>query len=283
MNFIHTLWTKPLLYGNKKGKELKKCIEVTVFDYALSMRLIQFYGHTITLYTDKEGAKLLSPLPYNKVVVLPIQDQDIQFAAQIKFEALEICNEEDFIIDGDILLQKPEVYNKLQELKDVNDCIYSVDETFANQQEVMKNFQPIINVIKEADLLPGYKAVDKSIQYPNTSIMFIKNPELKKQYLDQYNYHKSILQGKDFKGVWPDIWIEQYFLGQLLNSACYSYSPVIKNYPNEEEAARLGITHLAGLKKVLNPYIQNTLIKTDILLYNEIVQHLQSIFKNIKI
>ena len=281
MNFVHTLWTKPLLNSNKSDKEIIDSIRTTLLDYTLSMRLVQAFGHTITLYTDTNGFEILKPLPYDNVVIVKIpEDEDIRFAAQIKFKALQLGNLDDFIIDGDILLQKEDIYDKLENLIKTNDCLYSVVENIGQIDSIHPGYKKMIDTINNSNILNGYKYTDNKVSYPNTSILFIQNPDLRKSYIDQYNYHRSILQGKDFGGIWPDIWIEQYFLQKTLDlNKEYKHRPVIYNFEVSNEPSVIGFTHLATLKKKVNLAIAAKLFVLDQKLFNMINQHMEYLSK----
>lgn len=281
MNFVHTLWTKPLLNNNKSDKEIVDSIRITLLDYTYSMRLVQAFGHTITLYTDMNGLEILEPLPYDNIVIVKISDnEDTRFAAQIKFKALQLGNLEDFIIDGDILLQKKAIYDKLEDLRKANDCLYSVVENIGQIDSINSGYKKMIDTINSSNILNGYKYTDNKVSYPNTSILFIQNPNLRELYINQYNYHRSILQGKDFGGIWPDIWIEQYFLQKTLDlNKEYNHRPVIYNFEVSDEPSAIGFTHLAALKKKMNLVIAAKLFVSDQKLFNIINQHMEYLSK----
>lgn len=281
MNFVHTLWTKPLLNSNKSSKEVIDSIRTTLLDYAYSMRLVQVFGHTITLYTDMNGLEILEPLPYDNIVIVKISDdEDIKFAAQIKFKALQLGNFDDLIIDGDILLQKKAIYDKLEDLMKTNDCLYSVVENIGQVDSINSGYKKMIDTINSSNILNGYKYTDNKVSYPNTSILFIQNSDLRQLYINQYNYHRSILQGKDFGGIWPDIWIEQYFLQKTLDlNKQYKHRPVIYNFEISDEPNAIGLTHLATLKKKMNLAIAAKLFVLDQKLFNTINQHMEYLSK----
>lgn len=281
MNFVHTLWTKPLLNSNKSNKEVIDSIRTTLLDYTLSMRLVQAFGHTITLYTDMNGLEILEPLPYDNIVIVKISDdEDIRFAAQIKFKALQLCNLEDFIIDGDILLQKKGIYDRLLELSKVNDCLYSIIENLGPIEKANPGYSILIDGINNSNLLPGYIYDDTDVIYPNTSILFIKDSNLRKEYINQYYYHKGILKNKQLGNLWPDFIVEQYFLQKTLDKKdIYTHRPIVYNYEQSNEQNELGFAHLGGSKKQANLLIAMGLFKLDQKLFNIINQHMEYLSK----
>lgn len=117
MNFAHSFWSKPLL--NCKFNRFEEQLKIILTDYLLSFITIKDNGYDVTLYTDKIGADILSIINYDHIEIIEnsITD-DYNFAASIKFCALERMPLEDTLIDGIAFFKKVKftVLQKEQEL-----------------------------------------------------------------------------------------------------------------------------------------------------------------------
>ena len=280
MNFAHSFWSKPL-FKNKFERyfSYEHAVKNTVFDYAYSAALVHKFGHTITLYTDKSGIELLNFIPYDKIVEIQIPEYEpMHFAAQPKFYALKQMNVGDILIDGDIFIERKEIFKDIENSN--CDLLYS----FTENNEIIKHpgldKDPQIYYDK---LLPKfhdtlYKVPTyDELTYPNTSLLQINNQELKDKYIEQYFYHKNLLKDIDLEFTWPDLIIEQYFLWNV--SKGYTIKPLIKDFQNLTEREK-GFMHLGAKKTVFQNQVRHKLYFLDKELMKNAIRKAQSVLES---
>lgn len=187
MNFVHSFWSKPL--EGKKFAHLEYSLRFTLVHYAYSVACIHKFGHTITLYTDEKGYEILKPVPYDKVIVI---DNTItnnkHFAASMKFEALQRMSLDEIIIDGDIFLEKPKVFDIIK--NNESDLLVSLFEPQALIININKQYSTMFNNlnIEEEELYkrPNFRKIKG---WYNTSVMKFNNEEFKQKHIEQYIHH----------------------------------------------------------------------------------------------
>jgi hypothetical protein len=281
MRFIHTFNSKPLL--KEKFNKYETILDVILTDYAYSAACCKKHGYDIILYTDKLGAKMLSHIGYNEVIILDLPDEG-HFAASIKFEAIKNMTEDDILIDGDLFIQNKKAFEIIESYKNY-DFVYSfyepnrfvlLDDKKLNMYKDMFNvFIKNKSVFKKPfELIKSYS----ELEWPNTSLMRFNNLELKNKYLEQYMYHLQKLVNIDFGRTWPDIIIEQFHMKRLLEYGNYTSKPIIENYPNDESnkfALEIGFTHLGNVKINYNEHFKQKLKLLDSDLYNKVQNQIE--------
>lgn len=264
MKFIHTFWSKPLLL--KRFRESDK--EVILYNYACSVASVKHFGHNIELYTDEYGKELLGYLPYDNIHIIDnVKNDNIAFAAQFKFEALKRCDLGDCLIDGDLFLHREPVYEKIAELQQKCDLIYSFNEDTeyivgGSNTEGVKNYLFMENLFNNSKMYDGIRTPSLSeIYFYNTSFMCFMNQELKDKYIEQYYYHVNLFNDIDFGNAWPDLYFEQNFLKQMCDNGNYKVSPVLEVFPvvNNDAFMVLGFTHM-GCNKLAGIHIVKELL-----------------------
>lgn len=273
MRFVHTFWSKPLLKGYfNKYQELLPAILV---DYAYSTGCIKKFGHSIKLFTDKFGVELLGYIPYDEIVIFDdLEDENINFAAQIKFKALEKMELDEILIDGDLFIQNSYGFNHINSLG--CDVVYSFDEpeSYALRDEaIIPKYNDMLAKINthndEFDNIYCISDSDKKFYWHNTSLLKFNNDTLKKEYIRQYWKNKSILENEEFL-IWPDIWIEQKNLTFLTERKSFTCCPVVYGYPDEvcnDYCILIGFAHLGSSKILLNNLISTKLKNLNPVLY----------------
>ena len=276
MTFVHSFWSKPLLEG--KFNKFDTQLPVILSDYAYSAACIKHFGHKIKLYTDDFGKELLSFIGYDEIIVIDgIDEKSIHFAAQIKFEALKRMGLDEYLIDGDMFLRRQPIYDILESIH--TDFLYSFYEPYnyifgydlehstklyRSELEIMKKYEDkfIAPYTLEEDL--------NKYEWPNTSLMKFGNQHLKEEYIRQYEYYKNLLENEDFTS-WPDVIIEQFHMGKLLNTG-YKSRPVVYDFPSNESnnyAYVIGFCHLGSQKVALLEKTFEWLKELDEKLYNK--------------
>lgn len=288
MKFVHTFWSKPFLSNKFNNKNTN--IPVILSDYAYSVACIKKYeGHTIRLFTDKFGAEMLGWLPYDEIIVLDnLDNENVHFAAQIKFHALKQMELDECIMDGDLFLRNNCAINHIETLKP--DCLYSFYEPQTYVLRRKDNYFAIIKekLVKHNDEFDDlYKINETDIfEWPNTSLLKFNNNKIKDLYIEQYFKNKKILENEEYGEVWPDIWIEQKNLEKLINSTGCSCAPAVYGFPAnaaEMYAVMIGYCHLGADKINIKDTVFEWLRKTNEDLYNETLAHinkLQKLFEN---
>ena len=267
MNFIHTFYSKPLL--NNKFSEYELVLDAIITDYTYSAYCCQkILGEKITLYADKLGAEILSNIQYDEIKIIDF-NSSIDFAASIKFEAINDMTEDDVLIDGDLFLQDIKLLDLINEYSKNYDFVYSFFEPYMqatrtdngldNPTKFKKMFSKMRTkeeIFKEPYTIP---ACDEDLSWPNTSFMKFNNMELKQKYLEQYLFFKKELEDIDFENTWPDLIIEQYNMKKLLEYGGYSSKAIIEDFPTNESnkyAIKIGFTHLGFSKIKINKLIK---------------------------
>jgi hypothetical protein len=126
--------------------------------------------------------------------------------------------------------------------------------------------------------LPPYTIEDDVYKYewPNTSFMRFGSQKLKDEYIRQYEYHKNILSGEDFK-IWPDVIIEQMHMGKLLKTG-YSSRPLVYGFPSKgtnQYSYIIGFCHLGSDKIALKDETFLCLKKLNTDLYEETLKMIE--------
>lgn len=279
MNYAHAFWSKPLL--NNKFHDLQIGLAITLVDYSVSVDFLHKNGYEITLYTDKEGAELLSEIPYDKVVIVENDITDNwNFAASIKFVALQHMKLGDCLIDGDLFLTKGRVYAEIAASSE--DFICSFFE--AKDKKILENYKPVFDILNNTESVEDiYKDNSDFKGYYNTSFIRINNKELLDKYINQYKKHLALLENVQFeKGIWPDIIIEQLNLTNLVKDK-YSVKCLIPNFGKEgqeELAQKLGYTHLGATKKQLHNKLVQLLSKQNPELFSKISNYIKKYGEN---
>lgn len=279
MNFVHSFWSKPL--EGKKFAHLEYSLRFTLVHYAYSVACIHKFGHTITLYTDEKGYEILKPVPYDKVIVL---DNTItnnkHFAASIKFEALQRMALDEIIIDGDIFLEKPKVFDIIK--NNESDLLVSLFEPQALIININKQYSTMFNNlnIEEEELYkrPNFR---KIAGWYNTSVMKFNNEDFKQKHIEQYIKHVKQVGNMEFKGAtWPDVIFEQYNLTPLSEHYGWSIDMINPFYGETEVWCwDIGFVHLGAIKKQAHNEYLCRLETLDNKLFKQLEQHLINLFK----
>jgi hypothetical protein len=283
MNFVHTFWSKPFL--NNRFDKYQELLPVILTDYAYSCSCIKTKGHSIRLFTDKFGADFLGFIPYDEIVILDnLDNESIDFAAQIKFAALKQMRLDEILIDGDLFITNEQAFEMIDSIN--YDVLYSFYEPIeytlmCYSDERIEYYNSILNVVNnlKSKIIKTY-ARDFSVidcHWPNTSLLKFSNQQLKEEYITQYEHHKNILSNCDFGHSWPDIWIEQKHLDLLINSK-YKGRPLIYGYPKESAnlySSDVGFIHLGSGKVKYQKYILRSLCELDKKLYNSVLSQIE--------
>ena len=286
MKFVHTFWSKPFL--NSYFNKYQTLLPVILSDYAYSVACIKEFGHEIKLYTDKFGADMLGYIPYDEIVILDdLENENVNFAAQIKFKALERMTLDEILIDGDLFIQNQYGFNHIDSLE--CDAVYSFDEgeKFTTRDKTMKKKYRILNnrLIEYNDKFDSTYFVneEEKLNWHNTSLLKFNNEELKAEYIRQYWKNKSIIENENFP-IWPDIWIEQKNLTYLTEREPYTCCPVVYGFPEEAcnmYSLLIGFTHLGNSKVMYNDVIMNKLKNLNYTLYEKTLNQIEK-YKNLK-
>lgn len=276
MKFAHSFWSAPLL--NNKFDTFDNSLIITLVDYALSCEYIHQAGEKIVLYADKIGAEILSPIPYDEVIIIEPLTDNIHFAANIKFAALEKMDLGDALIDGDIFLSKQTSIDIIKSSYNY-DMVYSMYEPKSFIRN-LGGLDDLLNAIQRYNLKYPYETPSYSNcqGWYNTSLMKINNQQLKDEYIAQYKYHLRLMEHDDFKNtVWPDVIIEQYHLTQLCATKRYKTKLMIANFPTPESndyALKIGFTHLGCAKSGYHNTAVKELMKLNIMLGYAVSHHI---------
>ena len=279
MKFIHTFWSKPLF--NNKFDKFNNALTNILLNYACSAAFIHKYEEKIVLYADKQGARLLSCIPYDEVHIIDgLDEESIHFAAQIKFEALKRCDLGDVIIDGDLFLRKKEAIDYVKTITE--DVAYSFFEPYKyvlRNEHVLEIMDNLVHSMSGVKYKKPYKLPTsiREFAYTNTSLMKFNNKDIRDKYIKQYYYHKDKLKECEFNG-WPDLIIEQRFLTILIEESGCTHKPIIDNYhidPKANDVAiELGFTHLGSNKSQYINWVIELLKGTDEQLYYIVLRQL---------
>lgn len=283
MNFVHTFWSKPFL--SNRFNKYQELLPIILTDYAYSCSCIKSHGHSIRLFTDKFGADFLGFIPYDEIVILDnLENESIDFAAQIKFAALKQMQLDEILIDGDLFIRSHIVFEMIDSIN--YDVLYSFYEpteyTLMNfSKEKIEYYNKILTSVNnlKTEFIQTYSR-EFSINdcyWPNTSLLKFSNQELKDEYIKQYDYHKNLLSNCDFGHSWPDIWIEQKHL-ELLVSSKYKGRPLIYGYPSKGAdlyASTIGFTHLGAGKVKYQEFVLKNLFELDKKLYNSVLSQIE--------
>lgn len=287
MTFVHTFWSKPFL--NNRFNKYQELLPVILTDYAYSVECVIKHGYSIKLITDSFGKDFLGFLPYDKIIALDsLENESINFAAQIKFEALKRMSLDDVLIDGDLFIQKRTTFEIIDSINyDVLYSFYEPTEFAVCNEEKITYYNRMFSVFnnKKDGFMPEYINCWETCNcmWPNTSLLKFSNQQLKQEYIQQYEYHKKLLSDSDFGRSWPDIWIEQKHL-EILTKDKYTSRPIVYGFPSKEAdsySCLIGFTHLGEWKAKYNEMILRALKNLNPVLYNKVLQQIET-YKNKK-
>lgn len=264
MNFAHAFWSKPLL--NKKFNDFKTSLSITLVDYATSVMSIKRNGYKITLYTDKIGAELLADIPYDDVVIIDNTITDnYHFAASIKFCALEKMPLGDILVDGDAFFNKGKVYGIIESCKSDFLCSMYEDKNFIHNS--VTNSKELTDIMKKVNFEKGYEIpdFDKLNGWYNTSTMKFNNAELKQKYIDMYKHNIKLCENLQYDKAWPDLYLEQYHLTQLLNLNGYTVETITPGLDEQsnQHSINIGFIHLGAAKIAIHNKLIQELYEKD--------------------
>lgn len=247
IRIFHTLWTKPMRDDR---------IPVTLLCYAISFHYARKLGTQIVLYTDSDGADMLSFLPYDEVYLClnGIPHDITRFWAYGKLYATSCEPLGSVHIDGDVFLKNPALKDYL---KGGFDLVTQSEEGEDWRTDYTYELsQAAINI---EDLPNGVH-----LYYPqsyNCGVVQFNNAELKRVYLDtyfrtvalslhdkSYNRRADMLREKFGKkgSIIPDVVAEQQFLHELAKG--YSTTTLLTG-DVRQDGIRKGYTHLCTAAK----------------------------------
>lgn len=256
MNYAHSFWSKPLF--NNKFNNVNESVAITLIDYALSVDYLHKNGYEVTLYADKEGAELLSVIPYDKVVIVDNYITDNwHFAASMKFVALEQMPLGDVLIDGDMFLTKGRIYAEIA--SSTADLTCSFFEPYEKDAPAgILKYKPLFDYLDECDLQEPFKSETRSEfkGWYNTSLIRFQNQKLRDAWIKQYKEHVSLVENKEFPiKVWPDVILEQLHLTHMITEdqvKCIVPKDIYYTPEGEDYCNKIGFTHLGIAKKRLH-------------------------------
>lgn len=285
MKFVHTFWSQPLL--KKKFADIEDSIRYTLTDYACSAAWIHRCGYEIVLYTDDFGAKLFDFIPYDEVVILDTDylNGSTHFAAKFKFEAMKDMELGDVLIDGDLIIRSRQTCQEIE--KDTHDALYSFFEPHSYTiQGGMKlgYYREMIDKLSKFNFNEPYHLPSlNDLSWVNTSMLKLTNQALKNNYLEGYDRHLKMLSDTDFGKTWPDIIIEQYFLGCLLECGNFNHTPMFVGFPTEKannEALSKKFTHLGACKISHNKVVEGWLKEANQKIYRDTLKEIKNNLEN---
>lgn len=274
MNFVHSFWINPL--EGKKFTSLSNSLRITLVNYAYSVECIHKFGHTITLYTDVEGYEILKVIPYDKVVIVENDiTQSKHFAASIKFVALQKMDLEDILIDGDIFLERPKVFDVIKNNEaDLLVSLFEPLELIINKDNQYADIFNNVNLY--ADDIYKRPSFKKCPGWHNTSVMKFTNEEFKQKHIEQYIKHVQLIGDMEFKGsTWPDVIFEQYNLAPLSKHYGWTIDLINPYYGiSEKWCWDIGFCHLGAVKMRAHETYLGRLEKLNYPLFKQLEEHL---------
>jgi len=268
-----------------KFMDLQRSLEITLFEYALSVELIHRHHHKIHLYTDPIGARILQPINYDKITIL--KDNTItsnyHFAASFKFEALRRMSLSDTLIDGDIFLHKKLVYDILRDSKE--DVIVS----FFENKEYIDTFKDrnkrMFDMLKDKDLLFPPEDYDNIDGWFNTSVIHFNDEDFKKKYIDQYVENIKRLENTEYEDIWPDLVIEQRNLFRLSEQEHKEIKVLVDDYSSQwsqRYSVLIGLLHVGSAKIDYQPVVIKNLMEVNKPLVRKIEKYIPIIKKRLE-
>ena len=276
MRYAHAFWSEPLLH--KKFMNYDDAVKINLVNYATSVALIHKNGYEIDLYTDNIGKEFFDQIPYDNVYVLNNRISNYHFAASFKFEALQHMQLGDALIDGDILIQKPEAFKLIENKNpDILVSFFEPNSYLTNyQQGIAESNIEMLKQLHKIDFGPLYNVpedLSKCEGWHNTSLIKITNQELKNIWINQYYENLAKIPEKILGNYWPDCVLEQYNLTRLAEEYQFLVEPLIKGFPrasSNEYSLKIGYTHIGSIKKQYHNTCINILFNADKELFNKI-------------
>jgi hypothetical protein len=251
--FYHSYWSKPAITANRW--QIRNQHYLSLVYTAISVYCLKALGQEIVLHTDKDGAELLSCLPYDEIYI-DLEDNKcpINFWASGKF--VSVRNGEPGIhIDTDLFITNPKVIDIL----DKNEIVVTHSEETKAYKDTIKMYLDLFthfNIVH-----PFYGDNSQSI---NCGI--IKLPEnIKKIYINYYfkfvNDFNNNQYLKDASSIEkqslyaPDLVIEQLLLKKLLDVKQVKPCIVLRKIKDKREEQH-DICHLLSFEKyILIPHM----------------------------
>jgi hypothetical protein len=193
--------------------------------------------HKVILYTDELTLPHLSHIHVEKRIV---DTTGFLFLDDLKVHLLSIISSDEILIDIDVFLHKPlELPNDFDLYIDYMDLSYEWYYTQPYEYFVSKGIRTAF---------PNYfdNIIDQS---GNIGLLYFKNDELKKHYIQLYHKVRSWILGLSEGYEHSAVFLGQYLLGVVLHRMDYKIC-YLKLTNND-------YTHYAGQQKFKNNVIDN--------------------------
>jgi len=264
LRIVHSVWTKPML---GKRWNIDGQLANNLWLFALSVANIKKFGHKAILHTDKLGKELYGWLPYDEIhLTLENHNAHPRFWASGKILAQAAEPLHSIHIDGDVFLQKQEVWDLIADEK--SDLIVQMIErdntVFYGDSCYGINLNLVLSALNLN--VPKEFNINQNSAY-NCGLMKFNNADLKKRYIDGYKQMLEICSAEQSfikrvtvdNNLCPDLAIEQWWLKSVADYYGYKTKTVLPEWSEDfqREADRIGYCHVVGAEK----YSQIHLVK----------------------
>jgi hypothetical protein len=240
------IWTYDGDVFNGTNININKTIRINF--YRLSIYKAKELGYYTVIYVDKKSEKYFIDLVDEIILV---DDESVYKKAwdYLKIYVLENRNDEFILIDGDVILNK-----KLPDF----DADIIVDTLEDGNWEI--EYLETINQLKDANINSIIDIWDnKKVLVINAGILYFKNDELKKIYVQNWKrlYNWVISKDIEVNYIILTMVLTQYLLTILSNHLKMKIQPINKYMFEKSEY----YTHYFGIHK-----FESNLVPTDILI-----------------
>lgn len=253
MKLIHSLSTRPWRL-NVFGYDGMKRLIGSVWYYSLSLAYALRIGAEIELHTDTLGERLLSHLPYSRILTdLDDMPTDIspRFWAAGKMFALDNMSVGDIHIDGDVFIKRRSLLDEMEQA-DWDAIVQSKeDETW-----VRACYGRELSAFRDAEAVcaqAGLDLTDLEGAY-NTGCVGFRDGNLKSKFAEGYKKIAKAVsdtsEGRlDIRSLaTPDLVAEQLYVRQLCDRNGAKVKTLLKE-PYSDEPANIGYQHVLTVAK----------------------------------
>jgi len=256
LRIAHSVWTKPML-GRRWNIDGQLANNLWLF--ANSVANVKKFGHEIVLHTDKLGKELYGWLPYDEIhLTLDNHNVHERFWASGKILAQEAEPLHSVHIDGDVFLQKQEVWDLIADQK--SDLIVQMIERDNTVASANSCYGINLNLVLSAlnlNVPEGFNRYQNSAL--NCGLVKFNNQKLKDRYIAGYKKMLEICSNEPHfikriagdNNLCPDLVMEQWWLKSVACYYGYKVKTVLPEWDEnfQSESKRIGYCHVVGAEK----------------------------------